>query len=217
MTEVEQTWNHHKIHAVIKEGKCQIKVKDVLEALGYNEKKAQYNLKKGLRRHLERHRFKSSRGSPAHVLEPELMVKLLFPEVRRHLCPGEIYCFSMKHKENYYKFGRTLNWEERKMGYRGLNEIGKVLMVLPVQNIRSAERKLLRFARRTMISRIGQEYFESPVELEWVEANIQQFLNEVNLCDGTELETLERFLLNYKKISQLSQFEHKVTDQEINQ
>ncbi len=217
MTEVEQTWNHHKIRAVIKEGKCYIMVKDILEALGYNEKKSQYNLKKGLRRHLKKHRFTHIGGSPAHVLEPELMVKLLFPELRRQLCPGEIYCFAMKHKENYYKFGRTMNWEARMTGYTGLNEIGKVLMVIPVQNIRSAERKLLRFARRTMISRIGNEYFESPVELDWVEANIQQFLKDVTLCDGTELDNFERFLLNYKKVSQLSQFEYKVSEKQINE
>lgn len=217
MTQVEQTWNHHRIRAVINEGKCQIMIKDVLESLGYTDKKAQYNLKKGLRRHMKRHRFTHLGGSPAHVLEPELLTKLLFPELRRHLCPGEIYCFAMKHKENYYKFGRTLNWEERQRGYTGLNEIGKVLLVLPVQNIRSAERKLLKFARRTMISRIGKEYFESPVELDCVEANIQQFLKEVTLCDGTELETLERFLLNYKNIVQLSQFEYKVSAKQINE
>ena len=206
MTEVALKWNQHTIRAYISSsGTCEIKVKDVLEALGYCEKKAQYNLKRSIRRVIKTHRFNNQGGSPAHVLEPSLLISNLFPELRRQLCPGQIYCFMAKHKANYYKFGRTSNWSERKKGYSGLSEIGKVLMVINVQNIRSAERKLLKFARQTMISRIGAEWFESPVSLENVECNVQEFLDGVTLCDGAELDDLARFLLNYKKLTQLSQ------------
>ncbi len=203
MTEVVMRWNQHKIRALVSDNGCQIMVRDVLVALGWTDKRARYTLKKPLRRHIQTHRFKGQGGSPSHVLDPCLIVKLLFPELRRQLCPGEIYCFLAKHKENFYKFGRTANWEERKKGYTGLSEIGKVLMVIPVQNIRSAERKLLTFARRTMITRIGAEWFESTVGLECVQSNLKQFLENVTLCDGTELDDFTRFLLNYKNLAQL--------------
>ena len=200
MTEVSLKWNRHNIRAVLREnGSCQIMLKDLMSALGYCEKKSQYNLKTTFRRHLSTFRFFHTGGSPAHVLDPRTIIELLFPLLRQRLCPGQIYCFLAKHKDNFYKFGRTTCWDDRQKGYNGLSEIGKVLLVKNVQNIRSAERKLLTFARTAMVNRIGHEWFQSTDSHLIVEAKLKEFIDTVQLCDGTELDDLEQFLLSYKK------------------
>ncbi len=201
MTQVTMRWKNQPIRAVIRNNKCEVMVKDVLAALGYVDKKSQYDAKKCLRRHLKTYRFAGMGGSPAHVLEPQILIELLFPELRRQLCPGDIYCFAMKHKDNFYKFGRTRNWNVRRKQYQGCNEVGTIMMVIPVQNIRSAERKLLKFAHATMNLRIGNEYFESPVEIEWVRHNIQEFVENTIFCDGNEIDSLSRFLLELESSS----------------